>query len=154
MYDVGKLRSMLTDRCVDTGIKTVVVRIAVVPPQEYAGEVWERNKKVVQELEIGQMRAAQDSLGCSTRASSAAVQAEWSKYPPKTRKYVRTRSWQNQMGDLAPTTIERNVRCRSVARGNRPSEWARAVEQIWKGLNSPEDDILDVLCVQSIGGYK
>lgn len=39
MHDVEKLRSMLTDRYVDAGIKTVVVRSATVPPQEYAGGV-------------------------------------------------------------------------------------------------------------------
>lgn len=52
------------------------------------------------------------------------------------------------MGDLAPTTDEINMRCTSVARGNRPSEWARAVEQIWKGLNSSENDMLDMLYVR------
>lgn len=91
---------MLIDRCVDAGIKKVVVRRVIVPPQEYAGEVWEGSKNVVGEMELGQMRAAQDSLGCSTRAGSAAVQAELSKYTPDIRKGLRKRRWQYQTRDL------------------------------------------------------
>ncbi|CAB1109066.1 unnamed protein product [Ectocarpus sp. CCAP 1310/34] len=63
----GKLHPILANRHLDTRIKLTVLKSVIVPPLEYAGEVWEGNKKVVKELEAAQMKAAKTILGCSRR---------------------------------------------------------------------------------------
>ena len=72
----GKLHPTLANRHLDTRIKLTVLKSVIVPPLEYAGEVWEGNKKVVKEVEAAQMKAAKIILGCSKRTSNAAVRAE------------------------------------------------------------------------------
>ena len=42
---------------------------AIVPKLEYAGEVWEGNKKLAEKLETVQMLAAKKILGCSKTTS-------------------------------------------------------------------------------------
>ncbi|CAB1113272.1 unnamed protein product [Ectocarpus sp. CCAP 1310/34] len=63
----GKLHPILANRHLDKRIRLKVLKSVIVPPLEYAGEVWEGNKKVVNELEAAQMKAAKIILGCSKR---------------------------------------------------------------------------------------
>ncbi|CAB1113353.1 unnamed protein product [Ectocarpus sp. CCAP 1310/34] len=58
----GRLHPILANRHIDTRIKLTVVKGVFVPPVEYAGVVWEGNKKVVKELEAAQMKAAKTIL--------------------------------------------------------------------------------------------
>ncbi|CAB1102789.1 unnamed protein product [Ectocarpus sp. CCAP 1310/34] len=41
----GKLHPILANRHLDTRIKLTLLKSVIVPPLEYAGEVWEGNKK-------------------------------------------------------------------------------------------------------------
>lgn len=72
----GKLHEILTHRRLDTRIILQILKSVIIPPSEYAGEVWEGNKKIERELEAAQMKAATIVLGCSNRTSNAAVRAE------------------------------------------------------------------------------
>ena len=56
------------------------------PKLGYAGEVWEGNAKLVKQLETVQMAAAEQTLGCPSTTSNAAVRAEVGIYPPKRKK--------------------------------------------------------------------
>ncbi|CAB1110807.1 unnamed protein product [Ectocarpus sp. CCAP 1310/34] len=63
----GKLHPILANRHLDTRIKLTVLKSVIVPPLEYAGEVWEEYKKEVKKLEAAQMKAAKIILGRSKR---------------------------------------------------------------------------------------
>lgn len=67
-----KLSSMLMDTRLETRIQTATLR-AIISPLEYARKASEGNKKLMEELEVLQTRAAKDILRCSTRMGSAAV---------------------------------------------------------------------------------
>ena len=55
---VGKMDAILTDSHLDTRIERCILMNAIVPTLEYAGEVLERNAKLVKQLETVQMTAA------------------------------------------------------------------------------------------------
>ena len=93
----GKLHSILANRQLDTRIKLTVLCSVIVPPLEHAGEVWEGNKKVVQELEAAQMKAAKIILGCSKRTSNAVVRAELGIQSLKSERDARKLTWQYRM---------------------------------------------------------
>ncbi|CAB1096020.1 unnamed protein product [Ectocarpus sp. CCAP 1310/34] len=96
----GKLHPILANRHLDTRIKVTVLKSAIVPPLEYAGEVWEGNKKVVRELEAAQMKAAKIILGCSKYTSNAAVRAELGIQSPRSGRDARKLTWQYRMGGM------------------------------------------------------
>ena len=50
--------AILTDSHLDTRIERCILMNAIVPTLEYAGEVLERNAKLVKQLETVQMTAA------------------------------------------------------------------------------------------------
>ena len=62
---VGKMDAILTDSHLDTRIKRCVLMNVIGPKLEYSGEVWEGNAKSVKQLEIVQMTAPINFLGCS-----------------------------------------------------------------------------------------
>ena len=65
-------------------IKICILLNVMVPELEYAGEVWEGNKKLADKLETVQMPAAEKILGCSKTTSNTALRAELGMYAFKT----------------------------------------------------------------------
>ena len=59
----------------------------IVPKLEYAGEVWEGNKKLADKLETVQTSAAKRILGCSKTASNTALRAELGIYVKKKQRH-------------------------------------------------------------------
>ena len=66
-----------------------------VPKLEYAGEVWEGNKKLAEKLETAQMAEAKKILGCSKTTSTTALRAELGMYALKTNRDTRKLRWQH-----------------------------------------------------------
>ena len=75
---VGMMDAILTDSHLDTRIKRCILMNVIVPKLYYAGEVWERNPKLVKPLETVQMTAAKKVLliGCSSTTSNTVSRAE------------------------------------------------------------------------------
>ena len=63
--EVGRMDMILRDSRLDTRIKRCILLNVIVPKLEYAGEVWEGNKKLADKLETVQMSAAKKIRGCS-----------------------------------------------------------------------------------------
>ncbi|CAB1115356.1 unnamed protein product [Ectocarpus sp. CCAP 1310/34] len=103
----GKLHPILANRHLDTRIKLTVLKSVIVPPLEYAGEVWEGNKKVVKELEAAQMKAAKTILGCSKRTSNAAVRAELGIQSLRSGRDARKLTWQYRMCGMREERLPR-----------------------------------------------
>ena len=83
--EVGRMDVILRDSCLDTRIKRCILLSVVVPKLEYAGEVWEGNKKLLADkLETVQVSAAKKILGCSKITSNTALRAELGMYALKT----------------------------------------------------------------------
>lgn len=121
----GKMHQILTDRQLDTRIKLQILKSVVIPPLEYAGEVWEGNKKIEKELEAAQMRAAKIVLRCSQRTSNAAVRAELGIQSVRTGKNTRKLKWQYRMqgmGQERLPKIAREVEWVNKAKGRPPIE--------------------------------
>ena len=85
MY-VGKMDAILTDSHLDTRIKMCILMNAIVPAR--AGEVWEGNAKLVEQLETAHMTSAKTILRCSSTTinSNSALRAEMGMHPLKTNK--------------------------------------------------------------------
>ena len=81
---VAKMNAILTDPHLDTRIKRCILINAIVLKLAYAREVWERNAKLVKQLETVQMTAAENVLGCSSTTSNAVLRAELGMYPLET----------------------------------------------------------------------
>ena len=81
---VGKVDMMLRDSLLDTRNKICILLNVIAPKLEYAGEVWEGNKKLVDKLETVQMSVAKKILGCSKTTSNTALRAELGMYALKT----------------------------------------------------------------------
>ena len=64
------------DSHLDIRIKRCILLNVIVPKLEYAGEVWEGNKKFAEKLKTVQMSAARKILGCSKTTSNTALRAE------------------------------------------------------------------------------
>ena len=103
----GKMHPILADRHLDTRIKLAVLKSVIVPPLEYAGEVWEGNTKVVKELEAAQMKAAKIILGCSKRTSNAAVRAELGIRSLKSGRDEKKLTWQYRMCGMGEEKLPR-----------------------------------------------
>ena len=102
------MHPILESRHLDTRTKLTVLKSVVVLPQEYAGEEWEGNKKVVKELEAARMKAAKIILGCFKRTSNAAVRAELGIRPQKSGRDERKLTWQYR-GEVAEISLEGEV---------------------------------------------
>ena len=64
--EVGRMDVILRDSHLDTRIiKRRILLNVIVPKLEYAGEVWEGNKKLAEKLETVQMAAAKKIGKCS-----------------------------------------------------------------------------------------
>ena len=150
----GKLHSILANRHLDTSIKLTVLKSVIVPPLEYAGEVWEENKKVVKELEAAQMKAAKIILGCSKRTSNAAVRAELGIRSLRSGRDARKLTWQYRMGGMGEERLPRIVwkaKWPNKQRGRQPTEWVKVVGGVWKGIEIDEDETLET---EGIAGFK
>ncbi|CAB1103975.1 unnamed protein product [Ectocarpus sp. CCAP 1310/34] len=126
----GKLHPILANRHLDTRIKLTVLKSVIVPPLEYAGEVWEGNKKVVKELEAAQMKAAKTILGCSRRTSNAAVRAELGIQSLRSGRDARKLTWQYRMcamGEERLPSIVWEAKRANEKRGRQPTEWVKVV---------------------------
>ena len=148
---VGKLNPILTDRHLDTRIKAVILNSVIVPPLEYAGEVWEGNQKVAKELERVQTQAAKAILGCRMRTSTAAVRAELGIHSLKTGRDLRKLKWQyrmQQMGDKRLPKIAREAKWGSRKKGRKPVEWAKVVEKVWEGIDINEEETLELKSIK------
>ncbi|CAB1107901.1 unnamed protein product [Ectocarpus sp. CCAP 1310/34] len=142
----GKLHPILANRHLDTRIKLTVLKSVIVPPLEYAGDVWKRNKKVVKELEAAQMKAAKTILGCSRRTSNAAVRAELGIQSLRSGRDARKLTWQYRMCGMGEERLPRIVweaKWANKKRGRQPTEWVKVVEDVWKGLDIDEDETLE-----------
>ncbi|CAB1121249.1 unnamed protein product [Ectocarpus sp. CCAP 1310/34] len=150
----GKLHPILANRHLDTRIKLTVLKSVIVPPLEYAGEVWEGNKKVVKELEAAQMKAAKTILGCSRRTSNAAVRAELGIQSLRSGRDARKLTLQYHMcgmGEERLPTIVWEAKWANKKRGRQPTEWVKVVEDVWKGLDIDEDETLET---EGLQGFK
>ncbi|CAB1099724.1 unnamed protein product [Ectocarpus sp. CCAP 1310/34] len=126
----GKLHPILANRHLDTRIKLTVLKGVIVPPLEYAGEVWEGNKKVVKELEAAQMKAAKTILGCSKRTSNAAVRAELGIQSLRSGRDARKLTWQYRMCGMGEERLPRIVweaKWANKKKGRQPTEWVKVV---------------------------
>lgn len=131
-----------------------ILKSVIVSPLEYAGEVWEGNKKVENELEAAQMKAAKIVLGCSPRTSNAAVRAELGIQSLRTGRDTRKLIWQYRlqgMGEERLPKIAREAHWVNKARGRQPIEWGRVVKNVWNGVFSDEED---TSATGSLGGFK
>ena len=61
--------AILTDSHLDTRIKKCILINVIAPELEYAGEVWEGNANLVEQLETLQMKAAEKNGRCSSTTS-------------------------------------------------------------------------------------
>ena len=86
---VGKMDAILTDSHLDTRIKRCILRNVIVPELEYAGDIWEGNAKLVNQLEKVQRTAAKTILTCSSTTSITVLRAELVIYPLKTNRGMR-----------------------------------------------------------------
>ncbi|CAB1116710.1 unnamed protein product [Ectocarpus sp. CCAP 1310/34] len=148
------LHPILANRHLDTRIKLTVLKSVIVPPLEYAGEVWEGNKKVVKELEAAQMKAAKTILGCSRRTSNAAVRAELGIQSLRSGRDARKLTWQYRMCGMGEERLPRIVweaKWANKKRGKQPTEWVKVVEDVWKGLDIDEDETLET---EGLQGFK
>ncbi|CAB1104917.1 unnamed protein product [Ectocarpus sp. CCAP 1310/34] len=139
----GKLHPIFANRHLDTRIKLAILKSVIVPPLEYAGEVWEGNKKVVKELEAAQMKAAKIILGCSTRTSNAAVRAELGIQSLRSGRDARKLTWQYRMCGMGEERLPRIVweaKWANKKRGRQPTEWVKVVEDVCKGFEIDEDE--------------
>ena len=66
---------ILRDSHLDTRIKRCIPLNVIVPKLEYAGEVWEGNKKLADKLETVQMSAAKKILGCSKNNEQYSIES-------------------------------------------------------------------------------
>ena len=99
------------------------MKSVIVPPLEYAGEVWEGNKKVVKELEAAQMKAAKIILGCSKRTSNATVRAELGIRPLKSGRDERKLTLQYRMCGMGEERLPRiawEAKSANKKRGRQP----------------------------------
>ncbi|CAB1098704.1 unnamed protein product [Ectocarpus sp. CCAP 1310/34] len=150
----GKLHPILANRHLDTRIKLTVLKSVIVPPLEYAGEVWEGNKKVVKELEAAQMKAAKIILGCSRRTSNAAVRAELGIQSLRSGRDARKLTWQYRMCGMGEERLSRIVweaKWANKKRGRQPTEWVKVVEDVCKGLDIGENETLQT---EGLQGFK
>ncbi|CAB1106369.1 unnamed protein product [Ectocarpus sp. CCAP 1310/34] len=118
----------------------------LVPPLEYAGEVWEGNKKVVKELEAAQVKAAKIIVGCSKRTSNAAVRAESGIQSLRWGRDARKLTWQYRMCGMGEERLPRIVweaKWANKKRGRQRTESVKVVEDVWKGLDIDEDETLE-----------
>ncbi|CAB1098534.1 unnamed protein product [Ectocarpus sp. CCAP 1310/34] len=126
----------------------------IVPPLEYAGEVWEGNKKVVKELEAAQMKAAKVILGCSKRTSNAAVRAELGIQSLRSGRDARKLTWQYRMCGMGEERLPRiawEAKWANNKRGRQPTECVKVVGDVWKGFEIDEDNALDT---EGLKGFK
>ncbi|CAB1097466.1 unnamed protein product [Ectocarpus sp. CCAP 1310/34] len=150
----GKLHPILACRHLDTRIKWTILNSVIVPPLEYAGQVWEANEKVVKELEAAQMKAAKVILGCSKRTSNAAVRAELGIQSLRSGRDARKLTWQYRMCGMGEERLPRIVweaKWANKKRGRQPTEWVKVVEDVWKGLDIDEDETLET---EGLQGFK
>ena len=59
--EVGRMDVILTDSLLDTRTKRCILLNVILPKLEYAGEVWEGNKKLADKLETVQMATSQST---------------------------------------------------------------------------------------------
>ncbi|CAB1101144.1 unnamed protein product [Ectocarpus sp. CCAP 1310/34] len=140
----GKLHPILANPHLNTRIKLTVLKSVIVPPLEYAGEVWEGNKKVKKELEGAKMKAAKIILGCSKGKSNAAVRAGIQSLP--SGRDARKLTWQYRMCGMGEERLPRIVWEANWAnnkRGRQPTEWVKVAEDAWKGFEIDEDETLE-----------
>ena len=83
---VGKMDAILTESHLDTRVKRCILMNLTVPQLEYAGEVWEGNAKLVNQLETVQMAAVKKKVRCSSTTSNTVFRAELGMHPLKTNK--------------------------------------------------------------------
>jgi len=141
----GKLHPILADRHLDTRVKLTILNSVIIPPLEYAGEVWEGNTKIVAELEAAQMKAAKIILGCSQRTSNAAVRAELGLNSLRTGRDTKKLTWQYRMGNMGKERLPRiawEAGWTNKAKGRQPIEWAKVVKGVWSGLGIDEEETL------------
>ena len=150
----GKMHPILADRHLDTRIKLAVLKSVIVPPLEYAGEVWEGNTKVVKELEAAQMKAAKIILGCSKRTSNAAVRAELGIRSLKSGRDEKKLTWQYRMCGMGEERLPRiawEAKWENKKRGRQPTEWAKVVDGVWKRFDIDECNTLET---EGLEGFK
>ena len=129
--EVGRKDVILRDAHLDTRIKRCILLNVIVPKLEYAGEVWEGNKKLAEKLETVQMSAAKKILGCSKTTSNTALRAELGMYALKTNRDMRKLRWQHSVRSMQserlPAIVDRAV-WKKVTKG-QPVRWDKEVEK-------------------------
>ena len=109
---VGKMDAILTDPHLDTRIEIYILTNMVAPKLAYAGEVWEGNSKLVNQLETMQMTASKTILGCLSTTNNTVVRAELGMYPLEANRHVRKLEWQykvNMPDKRLPAIVDRAV---------------------------------------------
>ena len=87
--EVGRMDVILRDSHLDTRIKRCMLLNVIVQKLEYAGEVWEGNKKLAEKLETVQLAAAKKVLECSKTAGNTALRSELGMSSLKTIRDMR-----------------------------------------------------------------
>ena len=151
--EVGRMGMILRDSRLDTRIKRCILLNVIVPKLEYAGEVWEGNKKLAEKLETVQMSAAKKILGCSKTTSNTALRAELGMYALKTNRDMRKLRWQHSVRNMPskrlPAIVDGAV-WKKVTKG-QPVRWDREVEKVWQEIGGNKHE---VLAVGESAGYK
>ena len=133
---VGKMDAILTDSHVDTRAKRCILMNMIVPKLEYAGEVWERNAKFVEQLEAVHMTAAKKLLRCSS-TSSTVLRAGLGMYPLKTNIGTRKMEWRSEVRNMPkerlPAMVDRAV-WEKVTKGRAGIRWDSVVEKVRKDV--------------------
>ena len=144
---------ILRDSHLDTRIKRCILLNVIVPKLEYAGEVWEGNKKLAEKLETVQMSAAKKILGCSKTTSNTALRAELGMYALKTNRDMRKLRWQHSVRSMQskrlPAIVDRAV-WKKVTKG-QPVRWDKEVEKVWQEIGGNKDEVLSI---GESAGYK
>ena len=139
--EVGKMDMILRDSRLHTRIKRCILLNVIVPKLEYAGEVWEGNKKLAEKLETVQMSAAKKILGCSKTTSNTALRAELGIYALKTNRDMRKLRWQHSVRSMQserlPAIVDRAV-WKKATKG-QPVRWDKEVERIWQEIGGKSD---------------
>ena len=151
--EVGRMDVILRDSHLDTRIKRCILLNVIVPKLEYAGEVWEGNKKLAEKLETVQMSAAKKILGCSKTTSNTALRAELGMYALKTNRDMRKLRWQHSVRSMQserlPAIVDRAV-WKKVTKG-QPVRWDKEVEKVWQEIGGNKDEVLSI---GESAGYK
>ena len=119
----------------------------IAPKLEYAGEVWEGNKKLADKLGTVQIDVSGEKiLGCSKTTSNTALRSELGMYALKTNRDMRKLRWQHSVRNMQrkrlPAIVDRAV-WKKVSKG-QPVRWDNEVERVWQEIGGNKDEVLSI----------